>query len=217
LNLGNNSTTVANGGTLRLNVSSASTIGTSVSASVTAGATLELAGPISALANGTSRVNVSNSSSAPGILVSGTNQQVGAIDGSGSTQVNAGSDLTANHIIQGALVIGGTAASHGTVTIAASNASGVSFAAMDEQQAPFASLSNSVELPALNSSSLPPLAGLSSMASTISHGEFIAVQLGGMSIGTTAAAVPEPATIWLALLAVVGLAWRRGKQLAMLP
>jgi hypothetical protein len=61
-------------------------------------------------------VNITNNSSAPaGILVSGTHQQAGNIDGSGTTQVNAGSDLAANHIIQNALIIGGAAGSPGVV------------------------------------------------------------------------------------------------------
>ena len=54
----------------------------------------------------------------------GTHKQVGNIDGSGTTQDNAGSDLTANHIIQSALVIGATAGSHCLVTIDASDSSG---------------------------------------------------------------------------------------------
>jgi fibronectin-binding autotransporter adhesin len=71
---------------LKLNVVSGSaTIGTGVTATVSDGATLELAGSVSALANGSNRVNIINNSSAPGILVSGTNQVVGNIDGSGST------------------------------------------------------------------------------------------------------------------------------------
>jgi hypothetical protein len=65
-----------------------------------------------------------NSSNAPGIVVSGTHQQVGNIDGSGTTQVNAGSDLSASHIIQDALVIVGDAGNSGLVAIAASDASG---------------------------------------------------------------------------------------------
>ena len=69
-------------------------------------------------------MDIVNSSAAPGVLVSGTNQQVGGIDGSGNTSINAGSDLTANHIIQTTLMIGGTAASAGAVTIAPSDASG---------------------------------------------------------------------------------------------
>ena len=73
------------------------------------------------------RVNITNNSqqtSGGMLLVSGTNQQVGAIDGTGDTVVNDGSDLTANHIIQNALVIGGTAGQPALVTIDASDASG---------------------------------------------------------------------------------------------
>jgi hypothetical protein len=115
---------VSSSGTLRLAVNSPATIGTGVTAAVSSGATLELAGSASALATGANRVNITNNSTAPGILVSGTHQQVGRIDGSGTTQVDAGSDLTANHIIQSALVIGGTSKSPGLVTIDASDASG---------------------------------------------------------------------------------------------
>jgi fibronectin-binding autotransporter adhesin len=123
--LNNGSTLSVTTGTLRFNVVSGTpTIGTGVTAVVSSGATLELAGSVSALANGANRVNITNNSNAPGVLVTGTHQQVGAIDGSGTTQVNAGSDLTANHIIQSALVIGGTAKNPGLLTIDASDASG---------------------------------------------------------------------------------------------
>jgi alpha-L-arabinofuranosidase len=46
------------------------------------------------------------------------------IQGTGNLTINAGSSLTAGHIIQNALVIGGTAGSFGMMTIAASDASG---------------------------------------------------------------------------------------------
>ena len=65
-----------------------------------------------------------NSTATTDILVSGTNQVVGGINGSGTTQVNAGRDLTANHIVQSSLIIGGSAGSPATVTIDASDASG---------------------------------------------------------------------------------------------
>ena len=127
--LGNNSSVNISGGTLRLNVTPASSgsgsVGTGVTATVTNQATLELAGSVSALASGTHRVGIiNNSTAAAGVLVSGTNQIVGNIDGSGTTQVNAGSDLTASHIVESALVIGGTANSKATVTISASDAAG---------------------------------------------------------------------------------------------
>ena len=117
---------VSGSGTVRFALGSGSpTIATGVQVAVNGSATVELAGAASALSSGTNRANILNSSSASaGILVSGTNQQVGSIDGSGTTQVNAGSDLTANHIIQSALVIGGTGGSHGLVMIDASDASG---------------------------------------------------------------------------------------------
>jgi hypothetical protein len=49
---------------------------------------------------------------------------VGGIDGTDNVVVNAGSNLTANHIVAGALVIGGTPGSPAMVTIAASDANG---------------------------------------------------------------------------------------------
>ena len=113
-------------GTLRFNIASGTpTIAAGATAAVASGATLELAGSVSALgAAGGNRVNVTNDSTAPGLLVSGTGQIVGGIDGTGDTQVNDGSDLTADHIIQNALIIGGSAGGPASVTIAASDFSG---------------------------------------------------------------------------------------------
>jgi autotransporter-associated beta strand protein len=117
--------TTVNAGTLRFALTSGSpTIGAGATATVASGATLELAGSVSALSSVSNRVTISNDSNAPGLLVSGTHQQVGDINGAGTTQVNAGSDLTANHIIQSALVIGGTVGGQGLVTIDASDAAG---------------------------------------------------------------------------------------------
>jgi hypothetical protein len=130
--LGNSSSiAVGPSSTLRFKATSgAAAIGTGVTVTIDSGGTLELAGSVSALSSGVEapapagRANITNSSSPVGILISGTHQQVGNIDGSGTTQVNAGSDLTANHIIQSALVIAGTSTSPGLITIAASDASG---------------------------------------------------------------------------------------------
>jgi hypothetical protein len=112
------------GGTMRFNVVGTAVIGTGVTVTVNSGAMLELAGSISGLGDGASRANVLNNSSAPGVLISGTEQYVGTIDGSGTVQINAGSGLTANHLIQSALLIGGTSTSHGLLAIDASDASG---------------------------------------------------------------------------------------------
>lgn len=120
---------VSDSGTLRLNPTSGSaTVTSGVTVSVADSATLELAGSISALSSGGAPVNraaiVNNSSASPGVLVTGTSQIVGPIDGSGSVEVRAGSDLTATHIVQSALVIGGAPGSPATVTIAASDSLG---------------------------------------------------------------------------------------------
>jgi autotransporter-associated beta strand protein len=224
--LGNSSSiAVGPGSTLRFKATSgAAAIGTGVTATVAGGGTLELAGSVSALSSNSNRVDVVNNSSSAGILVSGTNQQVGNIDGSGTTQVNAGSDLTANHIIQSALVIGGTAASHGLVTIAAS----------DSSDNPLA-ISDSVGVPAL-AGSAPPEGGAptdswpgagdpalddgDSMAAgaPFSPLPFAGEGPGGMgsaSVGSphspnspdqlaNRAAVPEPPSLLLLLLAIAG-------------
>ncbi len=116
------------GGKLKINVNSGTpSVGSGVTASITNDAVLELAGSVSAL--GTSvpaaRVDITNNSTtAAGLLVSGGNQQVGGIDGSGNIEVDAAASLTANHIVAGALAIGGDGMKPATVTIAASDASG---------------------------------------------------------------------------------------------
>ena len=125
-----NSNLGVSGGALRFNVTPASTgtvvVGSGVVATVASGATLELAGSVSALSAGANRGNVVNNSQAAsgGLLVTGTSQQVGKIDGTGNVVVNAGASLTANHIVQNSLVIGGSAGSTATFAIVASDASG---------------------------------------------------------------------------------------------
>src|SRR5690349_25054342 len=85
-------------GTLNYNITSgAPTIASGVTATVASGATLELAGTVSALGStGGHRVDIVNNSAGgagpSGVVVSGVHQVVGAIDGAGTTQVNAGSD-----------------------------------------------------------------------------------------------------------------------------
>ena len=106
--LGNSSIVSVTGGTLRLNYGSAATIGTSVTASVSGGATLELAGAVSQLSQA---VNIGNNGSL--LDSSSVNQNVGAVTGTGSTVVNAGGSLTAYQIRQNSLTISGNA----TVTL----------------------------------------------------------------------------------------------------
>jgi autotransporter-associated beta strand protein len=186
------------GGTLKFNITSGTpTIATRVTATVASGATLELAGSVSALGTtGGNRVHVVNNSTSSGVVVSGTIQVVGAIDGSGTTQVNAGSDLTADHIIQDALIIGGAEGSPGLVTIDTSDASGN----------PLGQLIGFVM-----ANSLTPIgpfeAGEASSANLGSgDGTDLAVPAAGNSAGIgNGSRVPEPPTLALALLAVLGV------------
>ena len=124
---GNNSAVNVIGGTLRYNATgNAASVGSAVSVHVAAGAELELANSGSALSDGTHVANVTNDSQLPagGLLVSGTNQRVGRIQGIGNVVVAAGGSLTANSVVQNALTIAGSSGSHGLVTIASSDASG---------------------------------------------------------------------------------------------
>jgi autotransporter-associated beta strand protein len=210
--LSNLSSIQVSGGVLRLNIASGSpSVGSGVTATVSSGATLELAGSVSSLSSGGNRVNILNNSAAPGALVSGTNQHVGFVDGTGTTQVNAGSDLTASHIVQTALVIGGTAGRPALVAIADSNASGNPLAdagisgsgvgAGERSTAPFcvgSIVSDPLPLSSDALSGAPNLAGPA--------GD------GGTPSGNSSA-VPEPSTVILLALAfgsiVSGIRWRR--------
>jgi fibronectin-binding autotransporter adhesin len=210
--LGNSSSINVNDtGTLRFKaLTGTATIGTGVTAHVNDSGTLELAGSVSALSNGSNRVNIiNNSSAAAGLLISGKGQQVGNIDGSGATQVKAGSDLTANHIIQSALVIGGTESSPGLVTIDASDSSGNPLDSalggplgQSNGFAPASSLQSSAPFasgaPSSSSSDPPSAEGFS--------GDPIPAGPGadGVGAGGNPSAVPEPSTLVLALLAVIG-------------
>ena len=103
--LRDNSNINVSGGTLRYNVLNGgpAVVGSGVLATVSNAAVLELAGTVAALSDGTGPHSVAvmnNSTAAAGLHVTGTNQQVGAVDGSGTTQVEASASLTANHIVQ---------------------------------------------------------------------------------------------------------------------
>ncbi len=199
--LGANTAIAVNGGTIRFAMTSGSpTLGSGVSVAVNAGGTLELAGSVSALSSGSNRVNIVNSSIAPGVLISGTSQIVGNIDGSGTTQVNAGSDLTANHIVQNALVIGGAAGSPALVTIDASDASGNPLG----QPSEFASAGS------VTPNDPTGAGGIGS--ANLSSGDNVdrrALSTENLAAGGNLSAVPEPSALLLVLVAVTGLFGQR--------
>ena len=203
--LGAGSTVVVSAGTLRFALTSGATVGAGVQAAVNGSATLELAGTASALSSGVHRANIVNNSAAPaGLLASGTNQQVGFINGAGNTQVNAGSDLTANHIIQTSLVIGGTAGSPSLVTIAASDGAGN----------PLGQSNGPVLSGSLAPSDPIGAGGISSSDLRSGGGSELASLSRVSSVGNgNPSAVPEPSTLLLALLAVLGVAITRFARL----
>jgi autotransporter-associated beta strand protein len=199
--------TNVNGGTLRLNVASGSALATSPPVMVAAGATLELAGPVSALGvAGGARTAVANDGK---LVVSGTGQIVAGVDsitaGAGTVTVDAGSDLTADHIVQGALVIGGDATHPALLTIDASDSSGNPLAATSG----FA-LAGSLTPSAPFAAGAPASANLLAVESSGSAAGFDNSAVGAVNLGGNAA-VPEPST--LLLLALGGLTFCLGRRL----
>ena len=191
---------VVSGGTLRLNVAGGSpTIASGVIATVGSGATLELAGSVSALGTaGGNRARVVNNSlgaagQQAGLVVSGVNQVVGGIDGLGSTQVDAGGKLTADHIIQSALVIGGAAGNPALVTIDPSNANGLPL--VEGQMLPGALESNTSLASDIDSTSLIEL-GANNASNSVDPA---IAQVGSSPVGEQSA-VPEPTSVLLLIL-----------------
>ena len=207
-NLNSGSSLTVNAGTLKFKLSSNPMVQSSVTATVATGATLELAGSVSALAdpsalsasgtaaNPTERVQINNAGTLaidPPSMDTVT-QQVGGIDPNGavagSVVLNDGANLTADHINQTSLVIGAGS----TFTLAPSDMNGNPMAASGLVLA--GSLAPSSSFIA-NSSSLLGVGGSSASPST-------SISLGGVG-GSSVSAVPEPSTILLLLLGCIGV------------
>jgi fibronectin-binding autotransporter adhesin len=109
---GGNSAVTVQSGTLKYALDSADSVSVAGGNSITvnSGATLELAGSKSALSDAINRVNIINNSTV-GLIVSGSNQLVGAISGTGIMTIQAGADLTATRIFQDSLILNGTSGS----------------------------------------------------------------------------------------------------------
>jgi hypothetical protein len=161
---------------------------------------LELAGSVSALTDSTNNIQRADITSAGNLQIdSGSIQQVGGIDGTGTTTVSAGASLTANYIVQSALVIGGTAGSAALVTIDASDPNGNPTAA-----------SGGLVLAGSLAPSGPFAEGVinsESMSTATTDSTDLAILAMGKPVGSdNPAPVPEPSTLLLALLATLGVA-----------
>lgn len=217
----NNSSIQVSGGTLKFNVTSGSTgVGSGVTAMVvSSGGSLQLAGSVSALATASNQVNITNDSQAAagGINVTGTNQRAGAINGAGNTVIAAGSDFTANSVIQNSLVIGGSAGNPGKLTIQASSQSGAPLgndgaSTFDVDTSPLASLGAALSnnsLAALNVDGASLIAAPGGQPLTIAAAG-ISSPLAGSPSPAGVLQTPEPSSLLLAALGVATyVAFRR--------
>jgi hypothetical protein len=177
-------------------------VGSAVKAQVSDNATLELAGAASALSGAVNRADIENNSLAKeGVRVTGTSQKVGGIDGSGTTGVEAGADLNANHIVQSALVIGGQVQSPGMVTMTSSDPLGRPMDQVEDGLAglvaasvSLASVSPAVDSPSLSNTN--PLSTVSSIDGLMPPDGFSSEPVS--AAGSTG--VPEPTTLVLLAL-----------------
>ncbi len=146
-----------------------------------------ISGPVVLMLDSTQHVTIASPSAGSWInnsnltiTGSGTLALRGAIDGTGNLTISAGSSLTANHVVQAALIIGGAAGNTATMTIAASDAAGNPLAAV-----PGSAAANAT------ASSAPTSSSSSASASAIA-GESIASIETASTMGQIAASSPSP-------------------------
>ncbi len=197
------------GGATVVNLGNTQTVG-SLSGTVTgAGSTATL----NIAAGRTLTVNQSATTSYGGAIVnSGTLDKtgsgplrVGPIDGTGSVAVEAGSSLTANHIIQTALAIGGTASSFGLAVIAPSDASGNSLAATDRSgsASPLSIASALSPTGSFGTGASSDLSAIDSEATDLSDDSNLAAVAERRGVGGSSTAVPEPSSLVAAVLGIL--------------
>ncbi len=126
---------------------------------------------------------INNSTADIGLNVIGENQ-VGVIEGTANTTANDGSSLTANSIVQGSLVIGGSAGSPAIVTIAASDASGNPFGAASNASSAAAALATSNGSAAVHTVRSPAV-------QTAPVADTVAATIANVAAGSTAGASPS--------------------------
>jgi hypothetical protein len=215
-----NAVTVS-GGALHLNVAAGSTVGAGVTVSIATGATLDLAGATSALSpaglTGSDRPLIKNDGTLS-LTAFQTAQVVGGIDngsaGTGVTSVAAGTSLTADHIIQAALIIGGDQDFGALVTISPSDDIGNPLVAeppvgtSDPLGVGAAALGQSTGAISVDSGTAVGFDG------GVNRGtSFISSPLGRTAIGG-GATVPEPASLLLLLsgACIVAVAARQSRR-----
>ncbi len=195
--------TTVNSGTLQFAVTSGvSSVTAGATVTIAKDATLELAGTVSALGvTGGAKAHIINGSASGGLVVSSGNQVVGGIDGTGTTTVAEDSQLTVDHIVQGALIINGQAGHPGLLTIAPSN---FSVGTLEASQlnpgltSRVLASPRSIQFPLSNAREL--LASNSQFAASASSGFSSNAQFSdGLAI------VPEPTTMALALIGSAAL------------
>jgi hypothetical protein len=199
----NGHTVTVQSGMLRFNGATATNISTGSTLAINGTAVVQLAGNSSPTSFAGAVVSVVNNSTASaGVVVSGARQRVGTVDGTGSVRVEVGGDLTANHIIQGALIIGGTMANPAFVTIDASDASGNPLS--DDAQGLV--LANSLATAAPFVADSIAIAGFTAETSLSGNGVTVSAPApNGLSSGSNRTTIPEPSAIILWAIAAATL------------